>query len=354
VRRRATLAVRTVRRGAAAALLAAALTAVTPAVVAAAPPSGPAALVVRTSPALPGARFVVGGRTVSAASDGTARIVPISWAGLEDSVKVLPPPSTGRQRARFARWFGLPDRLRPPTRDIKVTAAFDVDYRTSLSFVDLKGRAVDWGMISEVVVKDATGVVTRFPGDRLRQPVWLWGTRVVTLQSGPYPKTIYYTVQSVRIGGANVVNQAQQRYEPADTAAFTVRLLFYSATFVARDALFGWPVGSAVRLRYPDGHHERYRLDGRHEVVIPTLPRGEYDATIEGPGLPVSASVSITRPQRLTLKIITWLDLVTAAAAAGAFLGGLPLIGRRLLRARRGADSGDAMAAGNRAEEEPA
>ena len=344
-RRRATLVVRTAKRTAAVALLAATLaatlTTMTSAAVAAALPSGSAALLVQTRPSLPGTEFVVDGQTVRAGPDGMARVVPSSWVDLKASIKVRPPPSTSRQRARFARWFGLPEWPIAPTRDVKVTAGFDVDYQTRLSFVDLKGRPVDWGSISEVVVKDATGVESRFSGDRLRRPVWLWGTRVVTLQAGPSIKSIYYTVQSVWVSGANVVNQAQQRHEPAENAAFTVKLLFYSATFVARDAIFGRPVGSAVRLRYPDGQHVRYRLDSRHEAVVSKLPRGEYDASIEGPGLPVSASVSITRPQQLTLKIITWLDLLVVVAAAGAFLGGLPLIRRRLLRARRSEDRDD-------------
>ncbi|HYU85434.1 MAG TPA: hypothetical protein VEK80_11575 [Kribbellaceae bacterium] len=355
--RRGTAAVaRTARRSAAVAVLAATLTAVTPAAVAAALPSGSAALVVQTSPALPGTKLALDGQTVTAGPDGMARVVPASWVDLKASIKVLPPPSTSRRRARFARWIGLPEWPIAPTRDVKVTAAFDVDYQTRLSFVDLAGRPVDRGSISEVVMRDATGVESRFSGDRLRRPVWLWGTRVVTLQAGPSIKTIYYTVQSVRVDGANVVNQAQQRHEPAENAAFTVKLLFYSATFVARDAIFGRPVGSAVRLRYPDGQHVRYRLDSRHEAVVSKLPRGEYDASIEGPGLPVSASVSITRPQQLTLKIITWLDLLVVVAAAGAFLGGLPLIRRRLLRARRSEDRDDhhAMATTELAEEETA
>jgi hypothetical protein len=285
-----------------------------------------------------------------------AHVMPASWADLKASLKVLPPPSTSRRRARFARWIGLPEWPIAPTRDVKATAAFDVDYQTRLSFVDLKGHPVDWGSISEVVVRDATGVESRFSGERLRRPVWLWGTRVMTLQAGPSIKSIYYTVQSVLVDGANVVNQAQQRHEPAEDATFTVKLLFYGAEFVTRDAIFGTPVGSAVRLRYPDGHHARYPLDSRHRAVVPQLPRGEYEATVEGPGLPMSASVSITRPQQLTLKLITWLDLLVVAVVAGAFLGGLPLIRRRLLRARRSEDRDDdhATATTELAEEETA
>ena len=317
------------RRVAAAALLAAALTAAVPA--AAVAQSAPT-LAIQTSPVVPGATFTLGGQSARTGPDGRARMAPASWVELRAKMKVTPPPGQARLRARFARWYGLPEFSHTPRRDYVVTAAFDIDYRVSLSFVDLEDDSVDHGKVSSVEMKDATGVIHRFTGEQLKRPVWLWGTRVVSLQSGPFAKTIYYTVQSVTVGGANVVNQAQQRYEPVKDAALQVRLLFYSATFVGRDAVFGFPVGSAVRLRYPDGQRGRYPFDARHEAVVGSLPRGEYDATIEGPGLPVSAPVSITRPQRLTLKIVTWLDLAVVMAAAGAFLGGLPLLRRRLRR----------------------
>ena len=320
---------RAAHRVAAAALLTVAVSAAVPA--AAVAQSAPT-LGIQTSPVVPGATFTLGGQSVTTGPDGTARMSPASWIELRAKMKVTSPPVQGRTRARFARWYGLPEFSHTPRRDYVVTAAFDIDYRVTMSFVDLEDDPVDHRKISSVEMKDATGVIHRFTGEQLRGPVWLWGTRVVSLQSGPFAKTIYYTVQRVIVGGANVVNQAQQRYEPPNDAAFTVRLLFYSATFVGRDAVFGFPVGSAVRLRYPDGQHSRHPFDARHEAVVGSLPRGEYDATIEGPGLPVSAPVSITRPQRLTLKLVTWLDLAVVLAVGAAFLAGLPLLRRRLRR----------------------
>jgi hypothetical protein len=320
------------RRVAAAVLLAAALTAAVPATATAQSAPGRPTLLIRTSPELPGTTFAVGSVSVRAGPDGVARMAPPTWVDLRNKLKVAPPPPAARLRARFARWYGFSQYSHVPRKDVVVTAAFDVDYRTSLSFVDLGDGLVDHGKVSKVEVRDATGVLHQFTGQQLRKPVWLWGTRVVSLQSGAFAKPIYYTVQSVTVGGANVVNQAQQRYEPQKDATFKVRLLFYSATFEARDAVFGFPVGSAVRLRYPDGQRGRFPLDARHQAVIRSLPRGEYDATIEGPGIPVSAPVSITRPQRLTLKLVTWLDLAVVLSLGLAFLGGLPLLRRRLRR----------------------
>jgi hypothetical protein len=269
------------RRVAAGTLLAAALTAAVPA--AAVAQSAPT-LVIQTSPVVPGATFTLGGQSVRTGPDGRTRMAPASWVELRAKMKVTSPPVQARLRARFARWYGLPEFSHTPRRDYVVTAAFDIDYRVSLSFVDLEDDPVDHGKVSSAEMKDATGVIHRFTGEQLKRPVWLWGTRVVSLQSGPFAKTIYYTVQSVTVGGANVVNQAQQRYEPVKDAALQVRLLFYSATFVGRDAVFGFPVGSAVRLRYPDGRRGRYPFDARTRRSSARCRAGSTTRPSKAPG----------------------------------------------------------------------
>jgi hypothetical protein len=132
--------------------------------------------------------------------------------------------------------------------------------------------------------------------------------------------------------GANVVNQAQQRYVPSTDRSLEVQLLFYDADVVVRDALFGFPTGTAVRVRYPDGSRERHRLDADKAAAVGSLPRGQYDFTVEGLGLPIASPVAITRDQRIQLRFVTWLDLAVGVVALLTFLVGLPLLGRRLLR----------------------
>jgi hypothetical protein len=191
-------------------------------------------------------------------------------------------------------------------------------------------------MLSEVVIRSSVGTFYRFRGEQLRQPVWLWGAKTVEPLGEPLPKYIVYAVSSVKLRGANIVNEAQQRFIPAEDPELRVELLFYSGTFAAHDAIFGFPAGSAIRLKYPDGHSEVIPLGAGKEVTLHALPRGEYEVTVRGKGLRVSAPVSLTRSQRLDLKFVTWLDLGVVALAVVAFLAGLPWLRRRLQRATPG------------------
>ena len=291
---------------------------------------GPA-LVVRTMPSVPNARVLLDGRELRTGPDGSVRMVPGRWGELRRRIQV---PTLWRQgtRARFSRWIGRIDQAVTPTRDLEVVAAFDVDYPVRFRFVGPGGKPVPYNRIDQVELRGATGVVVRATGERLRRPVLLWGSRVITLHAGPRQKDIYYRLQSVRMRGANVVNQAQQRYIPSAERSVQVKLLFFDARVEVRDALFGFPVGRRVRVRYPDGSRERYPLGAGGTATLRSLPRAPYDLTVEGLGLPISSPVAITRPQTIPLKFVTWLDVAVGLLVALTFLLGLPLVGRRMLR----------------------
>jgi hypothetical protein len=297
-------------------------------------PSAPA-LVLWTMPVIPDAPVLFDGEELRTRPDGTLRIVPGDWTSLRRRMQVPTLWRDGR-RIRFSRWIGRIDHSGPPPRDLKVAAVFNVDYPVRFRFVGPTGEPVPYERISKVELRAATGGVIKVTGKRLRKPLLLWGSRVVTLLAGVQQKDIHYRLQSVRIRGANVVNQAQQRYVPATERSVSVKLLFYDADVVVRDALFGFPVGLAVRVRYPDGTRERHPLGQGRAVTLRSLPRGQYEFTVEGLGLPVSSPVALTRPQTIQLKFVTWLDLVAVVMAGLTFLVGLPLLGRRMLRRPRG------------------
>lgn len=300
---------------------------------AAAAPGAPT-LIVRTVPAVPHAQVRFDGRELRTGRDGTLRIAPGNWMQLRRRLRV---PTVWRDgaRMRFSRWVGSIDRTGPPAGDLEVAAAFDVDYPVRFRFVDPGGNPVPYEHISRVELRGATGAVVSVTGRRLRDPLLLWGSRVVTLHAGPQEKEIYYRLHSVRMRGANVVNQAQQRYVPATERSVDVQLLFFDARVVVRDALLGFPAGRAVRVRYPDGTRERHPLGSGRAVTIRSLPRGQYDLTVEGLGLPISSPVAITRRQTIPLEFVTWLDLAAVLLAAVTFLVGLPLLGRRMWRRPR-------------------
>jgi hypothetical protein len=115
---------------------------------------------------------------------------------------------------------------------------------------------------------------------------------------------------------------------------YEVPLLFYSASFEVDDALLGFPVGSAIELRYPDGTVRRHELDGDGRVTLPALARGTYDVSVDGPGYSFTRPVSVTKDQQMTLQVVSYLDLLIAAGAFLATVFGLLLARRPALRTR--------------------
>jgi hypothetical protein len=146
-------------------------------------------------------------------------------------------------------------------------------------------------------------------------------------------RPVYHSVQRVIVDGSNVINRGQQRFFPVRERRPQIQLLFFSARFRARDALFGFPVGSAVRLEYPNGRRERFEFGSDSELTLDSLPRGDYEVDVEGAGVSFSRPLSLSRNQDLELEVVTWLDFAAALLLLTAIVLGLLLIGRpRLVR----------------------
>jgi hypothetical protein len=125
-----------------------------------------------------------------------------------------------------------------------------------------------------------------------------------------------------------------------------VQLLFYSLKVVTKDALLGFPIGSAVDLKYPSGRTVRHPLkDG--QVVMPSLPRGTYNLKVAASGISFTRPVSVSRNQEVELKVISYLDMVLAfgamiSIAVGLLLARRPDMRRKLLRRRAKVGAGSA------------
>jgi hypothetical protein len=163
---------------------------------------------------------------------------------------------------------------------------------------------------------------------------WLQVSRVVPKLGGHLrSKSLQYTVQKVLVKGSNVVNVGQQRFRPAKTPVIPMQLLLYSARFKTSDAFFGFPIGSAVRIKYPSGRVERLKLGKNGELLVPSLPRSNYKVSVDGPGFSFERPVSLSRNQEINLEVLSYLDVALALFVMAAFALGLPLIRRPGLRA---------------------
>jgi hypothetical protein len=301
------------------ALLATALSVLSFAALGTVAPSGAAAAVeVQTVPPVEGVRFSYRGNTVRTDAAGRA-LLNVSTANLQRQVKVIDTPISRGVRAGLDRWY--------PKRGIATIAFF---HRVRPRFINLQGNGVDSRLVDSVTVKGSHGGRYKF---RHGEQEWLQVSRVVPKPGGRLrSQSLRYSVQRVGVRGANVVNAGQQRFRPAETPEFPIQLLLYSARFKTRDAFFGFPIGSAVRLEYPNGRVERHELGEGGELLVPSLPRSDYKVTVDGPGFSFSRPVRLSRNQEVELEVLSYLDVGLALFVMAAFAFGLPLLRRPALR----------------------
>lgn len=295
--------------------------------------SGSPVLTVRSVPVLKGVRLQLDGRPFQTDRSGVARISAGSCG--THALRVLPPRlKAAGERARFGRWD---DTVFTPTRTVDIhgpterEVGFEVDYRVTETFIDRRGQPIRTARVSKVVQSNSLGSREQFvPG----KPHWLAGTRLIRRTFGLQPTSILYSVRAVMLGGTNVVREAQQRFYPRRTRHFKIRLLLYSMKIRSQDRLFGFPIGSGFRLKYPDGHVRKIMFRGGARAFVNSLPRGTYDVTIDAPGLKSTVPIALTRDQTATLKVVSYLDLVAFFGLLLTGAVGLLLVRRPKLRAR--------------------
>jgi Glycosyl hydrolase family 99 len=289
---------------------------------------------VHSVPALAGVRVRVDGQTVETNARGAATVA-FSTCGTHTLSASAPRTMPAGTRATFARWVDdvfTRSRTIFVSRPVELQVGFNVDYRVRESFVDRHGHPVPQSHIERVVQSNSLGSKERFkPGS----PRWLAGTRIIRRSFGLQPTEVLYSVRDVLIDGTNVVRVAKERFKPKWSHHHVeIPLLLYSLNLRAKDRLFGFPLGSGIRLTSPNGHVRVVHFrDGAH-VYINSLPRGTYDVSVMTHGVNTGVPIALTRDQTVTLDIVSYLDVAVflgLLAAAAAFL---LLVRRPGLRAR--------------------
>jgi hypothetical protein len=288
-------------------------------------PEAPAAsrrITLETVPALRGIPVVFDGR-VYRTNHGGRVYLPPSSRSLRGRIFVRDVRLPGRIKATFARWYGNLDR---PSNLIR--AALDIHYLVRWRFTDLQKRPVRFGRVTSISFKASHGHVHKFETKHFGRWHWLQGSRVISTPEGPRSKDLYYTVEKVIVDDSNVVNRAQQRFEPAHRRQLAVRLLFYKADFSATDALFRFPIGRGVKLTFPNGTIKRYRFGPGAKLTIDRLPRGQYWVVVEGPGMSFLRPLTMSKNQRMPLEVLSWVDMGFVIGVVVAIAIGLLLVGR--------------------------
>jgi phospholipase C len=265
---------------------------------------------IQTVPKVPGMRFAADGHRFEADRDGRVHVPP----GARGALRAVDTPISRGVRASFDRWY----------RGRRI-AAINLYHRVRARFVDQSGNAVDPRSVASVTLRGSDGgrhVLTR------SRPLWLQGNRVVPESEGRRSTALRYAADRVLVAGANVVHRGQQRFTPAANPTIQLRLLLFAVRVTVRDALLGFPIGSHIRLRYPNARERREELGPSADLTLTSLPRGNYRVSADALGISSSRPVALSRDQEVDLRVISWLDFAVV-------LLGLASVALALLFVRR-------------------
>ena len=297
----------------------------------------PHTLIVQVVPPMAGVAFTLDGQGFVSNARGLASATVLGVGTRRLSVQV--PPAGPAVRFTFERWSGGGSDQYSTTRDVdlggsvtRMVAGFGTAVPVGWRFVDGQGQPVPNQAVQAVALKDDTGGRYRLAGEGAH---WLPARRVIRGNSGQVTaRPLTYSVESVLVDGADAVFRSQQQFQAAPNATWTVRLRFYQLAASVHDALFGFPVGSALQLRSPNGRVRQLDLDGRATARSGRLASGDYQLKARGPGISWWAPVRLSRSQEVRLVFVSWLDLGVVGSVLLLILVGLPLAGRWLLGRR--------------------
>lgn len=288
----------------------------------------PFVLEIQTVPPLEGIPFLIDGRRFVTDEEGVVRAR--LWREGVFEVEVLVSEFEESDiRLEFARWD---DYVFTPRREIKISspvsmqAGFHVSYPVELHYLDLEGGNFPVERISTVELRNSLGDVLTFDGSEMQ---WMQSIEVLGRDFGLDPVEVVYAVQRVIVDGSNVVNRGQQRFTVTSQKAPRIELLLYPVQFTSHDALFGFSLGSGVRLEYPDGHQEVFPMNTNGDLRLDSLARGTYRSSVVGaPGLAILTTFVLSRAQMVEMIVISLLDIVVVTLMGTLIFVGLLIIGR--------------------------
>lgn len=300
----------------------------------------PAIVEIIVTPRLPGIRFSLNDRIFASDEYGVARI-QVRQAG-EYQLEILPLPENNENiQMHFGRWgddeFEVSRKIAVPLKK-SLEVGFEVSYHVSQTFVDLDYQPVESSRITSITYKGSNGATFTFEDTG---PHWLPAGRIIRLNNGLQETKILYSVISVVIDGANVVSQAQQRFYVNENDLWTIQVLLYGARFTARDAIFGFPIGTGIFMEYPDGEAESYSFDLDEGYTLEGLARGIYRVTVIGAqGYAPPTPIALSRDQDVELMVFSYLDMGVLASigfllSVGLLWYGRPYIFRQIWAFRR-------------------
>lgn len=304
----------------------------------------PVTLTIRTVPALPGVRFWFDGVPLITDQQGVTSFTERhNFSPHTLGLGQAEFGAAGR-RYTFARWAGQrdPDQaFRPTVRglpmraDYTVTASFAVACPVRPRLVQQNGAPLPARRVGRISLLSSLGQAANL---RPSGTTWLPCAAPVYRDSLLSSHDVRYSVQSVLVGGSNVVHAGMERFSPSKTPDPRITGFFYSLTITAHDALLGRAMGSYALLTMPDRAVRRVDLGPRHTATVGDLPLGDYQVRVKAGSASISAlTVRLSRDKTANLAAISRVDILIVCAALAIGVAGAPLLSRtrrRRVRAR--------------------
>lgn len=295
---------------------------------------GPQVAQLQTVPPVPGVTFQIAGQQYVTGADGSA-VIMVPQPGTYDLQVITDTYHDPYRRVEFSRWlsesFQPTRQIHMPTSNPVVQVGLDVYMLVGQKFLAPDGSPVDPKRVTSFSIRSLQGdAFTWHDG----QPRWIPASRVTRRRAGGLEQVnLLYTVTEVMVDGSNVVNKAQQQFYAQPNATWNISLLFYSMHVQATDALFGFPLGKALKLELPNKEVHTYPLDASGAAQINSLARGQYYFQIVGtPGFSARAPITLSKDQQVVAKVISYLDMGVIAGLGMLVALALLLYGRFSLR----------------------
>jgi hypothetical protein len=292
-------------------------------------------ITIRTVPAMPGTRFLFDGVPLVADRRGIASFTERHNFDSHTLVLAQTGVSVSGRRYTFVRWAGQRDpnqAFRPavhglPMRaDYAVTASFAVACPVTPRLVDQDGTPMPAAQVSQITLLNSLGQATTL---KPAGTTWLPCVSPVYRDSSLSSQTVLYSVQSVVVGGTNVVHAGVERFSPSQTPDLKVTGFFYSLTITAHDALLGKALGNYALLTMPDKTVRKVALGPGHTATVTNLPLGDYQVRVAAGSASVSpVTVHLSRDETTNLAAISRADIAIVGGALIAGIAGAPLLSR--------------------------
>lgn len=289
----------------------------------------PGMLHLQTVPPMAGVVVRVDGHMATSDDKGRIAVGVRNFIGLAGRIAVPRTKISADRQVVFDRFRGDPDGA---SRGKVIELGLRTRRLVSWRFVDRFGGEVDLDKVHSMRVRSNTGEIVELSGAKLSKPLWVSESRTQQGPNGLVSKRMYWVVDSAMVGGASVVNKAQQRFFPWDQQSWLIQLLFYRVVFTAGDLFFTDQVGEGIDLVRPDGRADRLPFGPDGKVSVADLPRGTYTIKAYGGGLSFARPVNISKDQEVELDVISRIDLGLVAGVLLTVAVGLILLGRPHLR----------------------